>query len=61
MLVAAVEEYSHEYGLAPHDTLALFMREDIHNLIRKHYGALHTQSLDESFRFAEDILARRQK
>jgi hypothetical protein len=61
MLVAAVEEYSLKYCLTPRDTLALFIRENIHSLIRKHYAALHTQSLDESFYFAEDILARNPK
>ena len=61
MLVAAVEEYSHKYNLAPRDTLVLFMQNNIHTLIRKNYGALHTQSLDESFYFAEDVLARKQK
>ncbi|MDR3000544.1 MAG: DUF3791 domain-containing protein [Fibromonadaceae bacterium] len=61
MIVVAVEEYSHKYNLTPQDTLLLFMQNNINNLIRKNYGALHTQSLDEGFRFAEDILARKQK
>jgi hypothetical protein len=60
MLVVAVEEYSYKYNLTPQDTLTLFMQNNIHNLIRKNYGALHTQNLDESFYFAEDILARKQ-
>jgi hypothetical protein len=58
MLVVAVEEYSHKYRLAPQDTLRLFLRNNINSLIRKHYGVLHTQSIDEGFHFAEDILAR---
>jgi hypothetical protein len=61
MLVVAVEEYSCKYNLKPQDTLMLFMQNNINNLIRKNYGALHTQSLDEAFKFAEDILARKQK
>ncbi len=61
MLVVAVELYSNKYNLTPQDTLTLFMQNNINNLIRKNYGALHTQNLDESFYFAEDILARKQK
>ena len=59
MLVVAVEEYAHKHNLAPQDALLLFMQNNINNLIRKNYGALHTQNLDESFHFAEDILARK--
>ena len=58
MLVVAVEEYSHKYSLKPQDTLSLFMQNNILGLIRKNYGALHTQSIHEAFRFAEDVLAR---
>ena len=58
MLVVAVEEYSRKYHLSPQDTLRLFMSHTINDLLRKHYGVLHTQSLDEGFHFAEDVLAR---
>jgi len=61
MIVVAVEEYSHKYKLTPQDTLSLFMQNGIHTLIRKNYAALHTQSLEESFYFAEDILTRKLK
>jgi len=58
MLVVAVEEYSRKYQLSPQDTLRLCMQHKINELLRKHYEVLHTQSLDESFHFAEDVLAR---
>jgi hypothetical protein len=61
MLVVAVEQYSLKYNIVPQDVLLLFMQHNIHNLIRKNHAALHTQSLDESFYFAEDILARLEK
>jgi hypothetical protein len=61
MLVVAVEQYSFKHNIAPQDALLLFMQNNIHNLIRKNYEALHTQSLDESFYFAEDVLARLKK
>ncbi len=61
MIVIAVEGYSHKHKISPQDTLSLFMRNDINRLIRKNYGALHTQSFDEPLLFAEDVLARKQK
>jgi hypothetical protein len=59
MLVVAVEEYAHKYNITPQETLLLFLQNNINNLIRKNYDALHTQNLDESFYFAEDILTRK--
>jgi len=61
MIVVAVEGYSHKHRISPQDTLSLFMRNDVNRLIRKNYGALHTQSFDEPLLFAEDVLARKQK
>jgi hypothetical protein len=57
MVVAAVEGYSLKMGLPPAETFDLFRRNDVFAKIRKSYGALHTQGLDESVEFAADILA----
>jgi hypothetical protein len=59
MLVAAVEQYASNHAVPPVDTFALFGQNGINTLIRKHHDALHTQPLDESFYFAEDILNRK--
>jgi len=61
MIVVAVEGYSHKHNISPKDTLSLFMRHDINKLIRRNYGALHTQAFDEPLLFAEDVLARKMK
>jgi len=61
MIVVAVEGYSHKHKISPQDTLSLFMRYDVDKLIRRNYGALHTQAFDEPLLFAEDILARNPK
>jgi hypothetical protein len=37
--------------------LELFDRHGLLGIIRAHYGTLHTQRLDESAAFAEDVLA----
>lgn len=60
MLVAAVEQYAKKYSIPTARSFALFRRYGINTLIRRHYNVLHTQPLDESFHFAEDILKRTQ-
>jgi len=60
MLVAAVEQYAQKYGISTIDSFSLFRQYDITSLIRRHYNALHTQPLDESFYFADDIIKRKQ-
>jgi len=61
MIVVAVEGYSQKHNISPKDTLSLFMQNDVNRLIRKNYGALHTQAFDEPLFFAEDVLARKMK
>jgi len=56
MLVAAVEQYAQKYAIPTIASFALFRQYGVNTLIRQHYSALHTQPLDESFHFAEDVL-----
>jgi hypothetical protein len=56
LIVVAVEQYAGKYGLSTAEAFALFRENGINALIRKHYNALHTQPLDESFHFADDVL-----
>ena len=58
MLVAAVEGYSFEHGLNEKDVFDLFSRHNIFILLRSQYDTLHTQSLEESVSFAEDVLSK---
>ena len=60
MLVYAVEGYSWRHNLSEKDVIALFRKHRINELIRKNYNALHTQDLDESISFAEDVLSWKQ-
>ena len=60
MLVAAVERYAQKYRIPTAASFAVFRQYGINTLIRKHYKALHTQPLDESFYFAEDVIKRNQ-
>ncbi|GHT41501.1 hypothetical protein FACS189437_08480 [Bacteroidia bacterium] len=59
MLVSAVEQYANQYNIPTAVALNLFGKYWINTLIRHHYNALHTQSLDECFHFADDILKRK--
>jgi hypothetical protein len=58
MLVAAVERYAQQHHIPTANSFNIFRQYGIDKLIRKHYNALHTQSLDESFYFAEDVIKR---
>jgi hypothetical protein len=60
MLVYAVEGYSQRHNLPEKDVMALFQKHGISQIIRDNYNALHTQDLDESISFAEDVLSWKQ-
>ena len=60
MLVAAVEQHAQKYGIPTIKSLMIFRQYDVTALIRQHYNTLHTQSLEESFYFADDIIKRKQ-
>ena len=60
MLVYAVEGYSQRHNIPEKDVISLFKKYGINDLIRKNYEALHTQDLDESISFAEDVLSWKQ-
>jgi hypothetical protein len=57
MLVYAVEGYSPRHNLPEKDVIALLRKHGINSLIRNNYNALHTQDLDETIYFNEDILS----
>ncbi|MDR1264029.1 MAG: DUF3791 domain-containing protein [Propionibacteriaceae bacterium] len=58
LVVAAVEGYSRRHHVPARETIQTFARQGLLRLIRDNYPVLHTQSLDESVAFAEDVLAR---
>jgi len=58
MIVAAVEGYARKHSVTAAEAFALFKRNDLFSLIRSCYESLHTQGIDESLAFAEDVLAR---
>jgi len=60
MLITAVERYAQKHRIPTAVSFAVFQQYGINTLIRRHYNALHTQPLDESYYFAEDIIKQKQ-
>ena len=60
MVVYAVEGFSMRHNLPEKDVFDIFLKHGINQLIRNNYNTLHTQDLDESISFAEDVLAWKQ-
>jgi len=58
LVVAAVQGYSLKHNVSAAKTAELFSRKGLFDIIRSSYEVLHTQSLEESASFAEDVLAR---
>ena len=58
MVITAVEGYSFEQGMNEKEVFDMFIQHNVFNLLRSQYDTLHTQSLDESISFAEDVLSR---
>jgi hypothetical protein len=56
MVVAATEGYACRHDMPTSAAFALLSKYGVTDAIRQNYNALHTQSLDESVYFAEDML-----
>ncbi len=60
MVVEAIEGYAYNHKLNAKEVFELFAKKGIIPLLRSQYLALHTQSLEESIFFVEDVLRREQ-
>ena len=61
LVVCAVEGYAHRHNMKTSETLKLFREHGVTDAIRRGYGVLHTQDLDETVYFAEDYIEARRK
>ena len=59
IVVAAIEGYSDKHNIPAKAVFDLFQENNIINLLRSQYEALHTQGIYEGILFAEDILSRK--
>ena len=58
LIVEAIEGYAYRHNISTKETYMLFQNNNILTLIRENYGSLHTQGMEESINFVEDILRR---
>lgn len=59
VVIAAVEGYSSRHHMKASEAFRLFQKYQVLELLRSQYKALFAKGLDESIRFAEDILERK--
>lgn len=58
LVVTAIEGYAQNHNMAESEVFAEFSKFNIVSLIREQYEALHTQPLEETVDFVEDVMAR---
>ncbi len=58
LVVAAVEGFAENHHLPEDEVYERFSRHGVIDLVRAEYDALHTQSLEETVRFVEDVMGR---
>jgi hypothetical protein len=59
LVVTAVEGYSYRHNIPATEAFDLLDRQGVLALVRKNYETLHTQSLEETADFADDIMSRK--
>lgn len=59
MVIEAVEGYAQNHNMMTREVFRLFRNNGILELLRSQYKTLHTQSMEESIYFVEEILRRR--
>jgi hypothetical protein len=60
IIVAALEGYADMRNIPVSVAYELFVKYNLFNMLRKHYGTLHTQDLYEGAHFADDYIKRLQ-
>lgn len=58
LVVTAVEGYAENHKMSEKDVYSEFCKYNIIPLIREQYEALHTQALNETVDFVEDVMSR---
>jgi hypothetical protein len=59
LVVVAVEGYAQRHNMPGKDVFELFKQYEINTAIRECYSTLHTEDLEETIGFAEDLLKRK--
>lgn len=60
LIIEAIEGFAFNHNISSINTFEIFEKYDLFKLIRSQYYVLHTQSLDESIEFIEDVVRRKE-
>ncbi|MBU3192634.1 DUF3791 domain-containing protein [Clostridium algidicarnis] len=60
LVIEAIEGFAYNHNISSSKALEIFNKYDIIKLLRSQYDVLHTQSLDESIKFVEDVVRRKE-
>lgn len=60
LVVEAIEGFAYNHNISSSTALDIFSKYNLIELIRSQYDVLHTQSIDESIGFVEDIVRRKE-
>ena len=60
LIIEAIEGFAFNHNISSINAFNIFEKYDLFKLIRSQYDVLHTQSLDESIEFIEDVVRRKE-
>lgn len=58
LVVTALQGYAANHNISEYEAYEKFSKHNLFSLIREQYDALHTQDLEETVAFAEDVMKR---
>ena len=58
LVVTAIQGYAENHHISESEAFDKFSQHNIQDLIRDQYDALHTQPLEETIDFVEDVMKR---
>ena len=58
LVVTAIQGYAENHHISESESFDKFSQHNIQDLIRDQYEALHTQPLEETIAFVEDVMKR---
>ena len=56
LIIEALEGFAFNHNISSSEALIIFQKYNLIDLIRSQYDVLHTQSLEESIKFVEDVV-----
>ncbi len=58
LVVTAVQGYANNHNISESEAFSILEKNSILSLVREQYDVLHTQSLEETVSFVEDVVQR---